>query len=160
MTASAPAVAAEPTSDDPEKIAIPIDGQPERISRTSARPSSVPTWMSRRTAPMSFSPRVLERVRLEHGVTLQLEVDLAEEPDRRLVVDDEYGVAAPHTAGSVAPVPECQERTRTALDVAARERGPFEATTRQARRDPASRRRMRYVRRRSAGSACAFRSQP
>src|SRR5437588_3448552 len=50
--------------------------------------------------------------------------------------------------------------TRTARDVAVRAREPLEATTRQARRDPASRGRMRYVRPRAAGIGCAFRSQP
>ena len=45
------------------------------------------------------TPCLVERVGLEHSVALELEVDLAEKPDRTLVVDDEHGVAAPHGLG-------------------------------------------------------------
>src|SRR5919204_5044343 len=57
MTASASAVVAAPTSEEPEKSAMPADGHPERISRTSSRPSSAPTCTSRRTASTSLSRR-------------------------------------------------------------------------------------------------------
>src|ERR671930_1043427 len=45
------------------------------------------------------APGLVEGVGLEHAVALELEVHLAEKPDRRLVVDDEYRVADPHWLG-------------------------------------------------------------
>ena len=39
-----------------------------------------------------LSARVLERARLAHLVAAELEIDPAEEPDRRFVVDDEHHV--------------------------------------------------------------------
>jgi hypothetical protein len=42
-----------------------------------------------------------QRRGLEHAVPVELEVDTAEEPDRRSVVDDQHGVRITHLAGRV-----------------------------------------------------------
>ena len=61
-------------------------------------------------------PRGRERSRLDHPVTLELEVDPAEKPERRLVVDDENrGARAIHRAESRRSVPaRSPARTRLA----------------------------------------------
>ena len=46
-----------------------------------------------------LAARLVERRRLEHVVAVELEVDPAEQPDRRLVVDDQDRVSSGHNVG-------------------------------------------------------------
>ena len=80
-------------SAEPETITTEIGGSRSWHSAMSASLRSPYRWTSRRTTSTSSvsqrRPGRRKRVGLEDLVSLELEIDPAEQPDRRLVVDDE-----------------------------------------------------------------------
>ena len=86
------------SSAEPVTTATGSRGSRRRTRPAARRPARRPMWTSSTTTstlPLERARAARERRRLEHPVTLELEIHPAEQPNRRLVVDDEHGRRSP-----------------------------------------------------------------